>query len=51
MKFKVVSRLGISYDCYGFVSGGDGRIYGVCYKPGDVSFTLIRYDDLRPFIQ
>ncbi len=51
MKFKVVSRFGICYDCYGFVSSSDGSIYGVCYKSGDISFTLIRYDDLRPFIQ
>lgn len=35
------------FDCFGWVTGGDGRTYGVC-SDNDSQFVLIPYDELKP---
>lgn len=37
-----------TFKCYGWITGGDGKIYGVCSKKGE-PFMLILYSELRPF--
>ena len=46
--FKVKDKLGTEYDCYQFITSGDGRVYGVCYHKGGSSFELIPYEDIKP---
>lgn len=49
MNFKVKEMsTGFKYDCYGFITGGNGTIYGVCYHKGDKGFMLIPYSEIKP---
>ena len=37
----------VIYDCYSFIYAGDGTVYGVCSKEGEV-FKLLPSYNLRP---
>ena len=46
--FKVINKAGLEYNCYDFITSGDGRVYGVCYHKGSSSFELVPYEDIKP---
>lgn len=46
--FKVINKAGLEYNCYDFITSGDGRVYGVCYHKGGSSFELIPYSEIKP---
>lgn len=46
--FKVINKAGLEYNCYDFITSGDGRVYGVCYHKGGSGFELVPYEDIKP---
>lgn len=45
---NIIFHPGTKYNCYGWVTGGDERIYGICSDGKGHPFTLIEYNKLQP---
>lgn len=45
---KVTDLYNKEYDLHQFITGGDGKIYGICYHKNDDSFTLVPYSSIKP---